>query len=260
MTFSLSDESGKAKIVKKTIDPAAVPKSFHDEQIHGTYNWFVRLWHAVRGYTANDIGRLKEAGVRLVENESDLKAADVRKKLAQAERSFAEAEYLRQAAALKRSKAEKKDAEAEAIRIKATTDALDRFSDAVSRIRQQGGDVAFSLEQLENLIRDGYKKHPEDPNIKNVAFQLGVIVDDPEIQRIRDVLSQPVDQLNLSVRTYNVMMAANIKTVGDLVKRDEGEMLKFRSFGRKSLQELTKIVEEKGVHFGMDVDKYLSGK
>ena len=65
------------------------------------------------------------------------------------------------------------------------------------------------------------------------------------------------DELELSVRSHNCLMAANIKTIGDLVRRDEQEMLKFRNFGRKSLTELTKILEEKGLHFGMDVDKYL---
>jgi len=52
-------------------------------------------------------------------------------------------------------------------------------------------------------------------------------------------------------------MAANIKTIGDLVSRDEQDMLKFRNFGRKSLTELNKILEDKGLHFGMDIDKYL---
>lgn len=80
---------------------------------------------------------------------------------------------------------------------------------------------------------------------------------DEEILRIRKLLKMPVDELELSVRSYNCLMAANIKTIGDLVKRDEQEMLKFRNFGRKSLQELTKILEEKGLHFGMDTDKYL---
>lgn len=82
---------------------------------------------------------------------------------------------------------------------------------------------------------------------------------DEEIMRIRKLLKMPVDELELSVRSYNCLMAANIKTIGDLVKRDEQEMLKFRNFGRKSLQELTKILEEKGLHFGMDTNKYLKG-
>ncbi|OQX86500.1 DNA-directed RNA polymerase subunit alpha [candidate division KSB1 bacterium 4484_87] len=80
---------------------------------------------------------------------------------------------------------------------------------------------------------------------------------DEEVVRIRKLLRMSVDELELSVRSHNCLMAANIKTIGDLVRRDEQEMLKFRNFGRKSLTELSKILEEKGLHFGMDVDKYL---
>ncbi len=80
---------------------------------------------------------------------------------------------------------------------------------------------------------------------------------DEEAIRIRKLLKMSVDELELSVRSHNCLMAANIKTIGDLVRRDEQEMLKFRNFGRKSLSELTKILEEKGIHFGMDVDKFL---
>jgi len=80
---------------------------------------------------------------------------------------------------------------------------------------------------------------------------------DEESLRVRKLLRMPVDELELSVRSYNCLMAANIKTIGDLVRRDEQEMLKFRNFGRKSLQELTQILDEKGLHFGMDVDRYL---
>jgi len=80
---------------------------------------------------------------------------------------------------------------------------------------------------------------------------------DEEALRIRKLLKLSVDELELSVRSHNCLMAANIKTIGDLVGRDEQEMLKFRNFGRKSLTELTKILEEKGLYFGMDIDKYL---
>ena len=82
---------------------------------------------------------------------------------------------------------------------------------------------------------------------------------DEEILQVRKLLKMPVDELELSVRSYNCLMAANIKTIGDLVKRDEQEMLKFRNFGRKSLQELNKILEEKDLQFGMDTEKYLKG-
>jgi DNA-directed RNA polymerase subunit alpha len=80
---------------------------------------------------------------------------------------------------------------------------------------------------------------------------------DAEVQRIRELLMQTVDELDLSVRAHNCLKAANIKNIGDLVRRDEPEMLKFRNFGRKSLQELMQVLEERGLHFGMDVDKYL---
>ncbi len=82
---------------------------------------------------------------------------------------------------------------------------------------------------------------------------------DAEVQRIRELLAQPVDELDLSVRAQNCLKAANIRTIGDLVRRQESEMLKFRNFGRKSLQELIAVLEERGLHFGMDVDKYLEG-
>ncbi len=80
---------------------------------------------------------------------------------------------------------------------------------------------------------------------------------DEEAIRIRKLIKMNVDELELSVRSHNCLTAANIQTIGDLVCRDEQEMLKFRNFGRKSLTELNKILEDKGLHFGMDVEKFL---
>jgi DNA-directed RNA polymerase subunit alpha len=78
-----------------------------------------------------------------------------------------------------------------------------------------------------------------------------------KIAEIRKKLTMSVDDLELSVRSHNCLRSANIKTIADLVRRDEAELLKFRNFGRKSLAELSAIVEELGLSFGMDVDKYL---
>ena len=83
---------------------------------------------------------------------------------------------------------------------------------------------------------------------------------DEDVLRIRKLLKMNVEELELSVRSHNCLKAADIHSIGDLVHRDEQEMLKFRNFGRKSLQELSKILEEKGLHFGMDVDAYLRGE
>jgi DNA-directed RNA polymerase subunit alpha len=81
--------------------------------------------------------------------------------------------------------------------------------------------------------------------------------EDAEVARIRKVLKMNVDELELSVRSHNCLRAADIRTIADLVRRDEAELLKFRNFGRKSLAELSTIIEEQGLSFGMDVDKYL---
>lgn len=83
---------------------------------------------------------------------------------------------------------------------------------------------------------------------------------DAEAERIKNILLTSVDDLELSVRSHNCLKAANIKTLSDLVRRDENEMLRFRNFGRKSLAELIEIVENYGLEFGMDVDKYIKDK
>ncbi len=80
---------------------------------------------------------------------------------------------------------------------------------------------------------------------------------DAEVQRLRALLNQSVDDLDLSVRAQNCLRAASIKTIGDLVRREESEMLKFRNFGRKSLLELADVLEERNLRFGMDISRYL---
>lgn len=80
---------------------------------------------------------------------------------------------------------------------------------------------------------------------------------DAEKVRISGLLKTSIEDLNLSVRAYNCLKSANINTIGELVSKDESELLKFRNFGRKSLTELIEVVEEKNLQFGMDVSKYL---
>lgn len=82
--------------------------------------------------------------------------------------------------------------------------------------------------------------------------------EETEFARIRKMLLTNVDELKLSVRAQNCLRSANIKTLGDLVRHQEVEMLQFRNFGRKSLAELGEILQENGLSFGMDVDKYIS--
>jgi DNA-directed RNA polymerase subunit alpha len=63
-----------------------------------------------------------------------------------------------------------------------------------------------------------------------------------------------VDELELSVRSYNCLKNANIKTIGDLVTKTEAEMLKTKNFGRKSLNEIKDILAEMGFSLGMNID------
>lgn len=79
---------------------------------------------------------------------------------------------------------------------------------------------------------------------------------DEETRRIATLLKMPVEELELSVRSANCLKAASINTLEDLVQKPETEMLKFRNFGRKSLNELTAILEGLGLSFGMDVGSY----
>jgi len=83
---------------------------------------------------------------------------------------------------------------------------------------------------------------------------------DEERLRMRELLDHSVEELELSVRSSNCLRDAGIKTLGDLVQKSEAEMLKYRNFGRKSLQELVDILSDLGLRFGMDVDAMLAGE
>jgi DNA-directed RNA polymerase subunit alpha len=77
---------------------------------------------------------------------------------------------------------------------------------------------------------------------------------DPQEAELYKKLAQPVSELELSVRSANCLNEARIKTIGDLVARTEAEMLKYRNFGKKSLTEISQILKDMGLHFGMQID------
>jgi DNA-directed RNA polymerase subunit alpha len=72
-----------------------------------------------------------------------------------------------------------------------------------------------------------------------------------EQKLMKEKLKVPISELELSVRSSNCLREARIKTIGDLVKRSELEMLKYRNFGKKSLAEMNKILVEMGLSLGM---------
>lgn len=78
---------------------------------------------------------------------------------------------------------------------------------------------------------------------------------DPELEEKERILSLPVKEIELSVRASNCLEAANIKTIGDLVSKTEQEMLKYRNFGKKSLEEIVQKLKKYDLHLGMDVEE-----
>jgi DNA-directed RNA polymerase subunit alpha len=79
---------------------------------------------------------------------------------------------------------------------------------------------------------------------------------DEKYLHMRKLLKTPLTDLDLSVRAFNCLRAAEIKTLGDLVQYDIADLLKFRNFGKKSLAELEELVRDKSLTFGMDTVKY----
>ena len=80
---------------------------------------------------------------------------------------------------------------------------------------------------------------------------------DEKAEEIKKLLQMNVEELELSVRSSNCLRAADIKTLADLVQKSETEMLKYRNFGRKSLTELSQILQEMELGFGMDIEEYV---
>jgi DNA-directed RNA polymerase subunit alpha len=79
---------------------------------------------------------------------------------------------------------------------------------------------------------------------------------DEEMLRMRKLLKTSLSELDLSVRAYNCLKSADVKSLGDLVRLEISDMMKFRNFGKKSLTELEQLVADKQLTFGMDVAKY----
>jgi len=75
------------------------------------------------------------------------------------------------------------------------------------------------------------------------------------LAEIQAKLDKSIEELELSVRSYNCLEAAGIKTIRDLVQKSESDMLKYRNFGRKSLSEIKNILKEMGLQFNMELDE-----
>ena len=81
-----------------------------------------------------------------------------------------------------------------------------------------------------------------------------------EILQTRKLLESSIDEMELSVRSHNCLEVAGITLIGALVQKDESEMLEYKNFGRKSLNELIEKLETMGLKFGMDISPYLENE
>jgi DNA-directed RNA polymerase subunit alpha len=77
---------------------------------------------------------------------------------------------------------------------------------------------------------------------------------DPDLEEKERILSMSVKEIELTVRAANCLAQANIETIGELVSKSEPEMLKFRNFGKKSLEEIIQKLKKYDLELGMDVD------
>jgi DNA-directed RNA polymerase subunit alpha len=83
-----------------------------------------------------------------------------------------------------------------------------------------------------------------------------VEISDQDREVWAEKLGKSVDEMELSVRSYNCLKNANIRTIGELVQKTESEMLKTKNFGRKSLNEIKEILGEMGLSLGMKLDNW----
>ena len=79
---------------------------------------------------------------------------------------------------------------------------------------------------------------------------------DEESLRMRHLLLTKLSDMELSVRALNCLKAANIETFADMVTHQRSELIKFRNFGKKSMNEIDLLMERVKLNFGMDVSKY----
>jgi len=94
----------------------------------------------------------------------------------------------------------------------------------------------------ENITFDNKEEKKED------------LVDETTLQ-LRKVLKTPLEDLDLSVRAFNCLKAAKINSLSELVQYEQEDLMKFRNFGQKSLFEIEQVLNERGLGFGMDLQK-----
>ncbi len=114
-----------------------------------------------------------------------------------------------------------------------------------------------ALQEAASILIYHFKLFTDD---KKISIESAVESDSKELDeeslRMRHLLLTKLSDMGLSVRAYNCLKAADIDTFADLVSYSRNEIMKFRNFGKKSLNEIDQLVEKMKLQFGMDVRKY----
>ena len=156
---------------------------------------------------------------------------------------------------------------------------IDSVFNPITNVSYEVQPIPASREGLEKLTLDVTSDGAYDPKdaINHSASilrkQLGLFlfndsrniaaVDEEKMNEtleIKSILLKSIDEMELSVRSHNCLQAAGIKTIGELVDKEENEMLRFKNFGRKSLTELVEKLSSMSLSFGMDVEAYLESE
>ena len=114
-----------------------------------------------------------------------------------------------------------------------------------------------ALQEAANILIYHFKLFTDD---KKLSLESSIETESKELDEeslhMRHLLLTKLSDMGLSVRAYNCLKAADIDTFADLVSYSRAELMKFRNFGRKSLNEIDLLVERMKLSFGMDVTKY----
>ena len=115
----------------------------------------------------------------------------------------------------------------------------------------------LALQEAANILIYHFKLFTDD---KKLSLESTIEAESKELDEeslhMRHLLLTKLSDMGLSVRAYNCLKAADIDTFADLVSYSRSELMKFRNFGRKSLNEIDLLVEKMKLSFGMDVTKY----
>ena len=115
----------------------------------------------------------------------------------------------------------------------------------------------LALQEAANILIYHFKLFTDDTKVfTEGAIETETKELDEESLHMRHLLLTKLSDMGLSVRAYNCLKAADIDTFADLVSYSRNELMKFRNFGRKSLNEIDLLVEKMKLSFGMDVTKY----